>query len=243
MLRMAGYERSQSVRPRVPVLSDHGWLTFTSPDFRDAVLGRLSMRKLAAGELVYRAGDREGGLWAIVDGGVQFESRGPQLSPGLNHVAIPGFWFGEASLIAKTARQVDVYASQSSVFATLSLADCRAILYDDPARWRWIALLADINHDLAMGLVADLLLQEPKQRIVATLLRLSGWRTGRHLSADPVPVHLSQQQFGQVANLSRTVVSGVLHDLKQRGAISISYRSLEVIDGESLEAMLENEDE
>src|SRR5262249_22265010 len=108
MLRMSGYERAwSSARPRFPVLSDHGWLSLTSADFRQAVFDRLQLRKLTAGEAIYRAGDREGGLWAIVEGSVQFEVPGPQLAPSLAHFAIPGFWFGEAPLISKAARQID----------------------------------------------------------------------------------------------------------------------------------------
>lgn len=241
MLRMSGCERSWSVRSRFPTLGDHGWLTLTAPDFRQAVFDRLTIRKFAAGDAVYRAGDRDGGLWAIIEGGVQFEMPGPQLVPGVAHVSIPGFWFGEAPLIGKAERQNDASATEASIFATISLADCRAILDEDPGRWQWIALLANMNRDLAMGIAADLLVQDPRQRIVATLLRLSGWRTGPHLTPNPGPIHLSQQHLGQMANLSRTVVSAALRDLEDRGLIAIGYRSLEVLDGESLKAMLLSE--
>lgn len=238
MLRMSSCERSGSQRPRFPVLSEHGWLALTAPDFRQAVLDRLTFRKLTAGDPVYRSGDREGGLWAVIEGGVQFEISGPQIVPGLAHVAIPGFWFGAASLIGKEARRHDAYASEPSVFATISLLDCRAILDEDPGGWQWIALLASMNLDLAMGMAADLLLQDPRRRVVATLLRLAGWRTGNHLPPNPGPVQLSQQHLGQIANLSRTVVSATLRDLEDRGLISIGYRSLEVLDGEALKTML-----
>lgn len=238
MLRISGCERSWSSRPRLPILSDHGWLALTAPEFREAILDRVQLRKFAAGDAVFRVGDREGGLWAVVEGGVLFEVAGPQLIPSLTHVAIPGFWFGEAPLISKAGRTLDAYALGPSVLATISLADCRAILEEDPARWQWIALLADINRDLAMDLAADLLLQGPRQRIIASILRLSGWRTGSHLTPLPGLVNLSQQQLGQIANLSRTVVSGILRDLQRGGLITIGYRSLEVIDGNGLEAML-----
>src|ERR1700742_1301161 len=114
MLRMSGCDRSWSVRSRFPILSDHGWVSVTSADFRNAVLDRLTIRKLAAGDALYRAGDREGSLWAIIEGGVQFEIPGPQLAPGLNHVAIPGFWFGEGPLIGKADRMIDAYAAEPS---------------------------------------------------------------------------------------------------------------------------------
>jgi len=241
MLRMSGCERPSAARPLLPVLDDHGWLALTPSDFRQAVLERLAIRRLATGEALYRAGDREGGLWAIIEGSVQFEIPGPQLAPSLALVAIPGFWFGEAPLISRAAREINAYAAHASVFATISLADCRTILKEDSARWQWIALLASMNCDLAMGLAADLLLQEPRQRIIAALLRLSGWRTGPHLTPSPGPVHLSQQQLGQIANLSRTVVSSILGDLERRGLIAVGYRTLEVRNGDGLKAMLEGD--
>lgn len=241
MWRLSGCERSPVAKARLPILNDHGWLAVTSPDFRQVVIERLSIRRFAAGEAIYRAGDRDGGLWAIIEGGVQFEIPGPQLMASLAHVAIPGFWFGETPLISRAGRQTTAYAASKSVLATICLADCRAILDEDPARWQWIALLANMNRDLALGLAADLLLQDPRQRVIATLLRLSGWRTGPHLTPHPGAVHLSQQQLGRVANLSRTIVNGVLRDLERKGLITVAYRSLEVLDGDGLQAMLETD--
>lgn len=238
MLRMSGCDRSLPTRTRFPILSDYGWLSLASSDFRQSVLDRLTIRKLAGGEALFRAGDREGGLWAIVAGGVRFELPGPQLAPGLTHVATPGFWFGEAPLIGRTPRLFDAYAAGPSVFATVSLSDFRALLDEDAARWQWIALLASMNRDLAMGVAADLLLQNPRQRVIAVLLRLSGWRTGPHLPPNLAPIHLSQQQLGQISNLSRTVVSAALRDLEERGLIVIGYRSIDVLEGAALKAML-----
>lgn len=238
MLRMSGCERPWPTKVPFPALRDQGWLALTPPDFRQAVLERLTLRKFAAGEAIYRIGDDEGGLWAIVEGGVQFEIPGPQLAPGLAYVAIPGFWFGETPLIRKTVRQLDAIATQPSVFAAISLADCRSVLDEDPSRWQWIALLANLNSDLALGLTADLLLQDPQQRIIASLLRLAGWRTGLPFVANPGPIHLTQQQLGRIANLSRTVASGILRDLERRGLIAMGYRSLEVVDGDGLRSML-----
>jgi CRP-like cAMP-binding protein len=235
---MSRCERSWDTTSRFQVLHDHGWLSLTSADFREAVFERLAIRKFAGGEAIYRAGDRGGGLWGIIEGGVEFEVPGPQLAPSSIHVAIPGFWFGETPLISGIARSINANAASSSIFATISLADCRAILDEDPTRWQWVALLAHMNGDLAMGLAADLLLREPRQRIIATLLRLSGWRTGLYCPANPGRIRLSQQQLGQITNLSRTVVSGILGDLEQRGLIALGYRELEVLDGEDLEALL-----
>jgi CRP/FNR family cyclic AMP-dependent transcriptional regulator len=236
---MSGDEKASfRVKPSLLILSERGWLSLTPADFRRSVLERLSVRRFAVGDAIYRQGEQKGGLWAIVEGGVQFEIPGPQLIPGLAHIAIPGFWFGGAPLIGKTRRLLGAYATQASILATISLTDCRAVLKADPARWQWIALLANMNFDLAMGVVGDLMLHKPRQRVIATLLRLTGWRTGTYLRPHPSPVHISQQQLAQISNLSRTVVSGILRDLERRGLIGIRYRAVEVLDGDGLKTLL-----
>lgn len=225
-------------KTRFASLSSNGWLTFTPVDFRQAVLERLTMRKLSAGEAVYRTDDTEGGLWGIVEGGVLIEMPGPQLTPGLAYVAAPGFWFGETPLIFKSARKFDAYAAQPSIFATVSLADCRTILEEDPRRWQWIALLANMNSRVILGLMADVLLPEPQQRVIAALLRISGLATNLPLLSSPGPLHVTQHLLGRICNLSRTAVSGILRDLERKGLIRIGYRSLEVLDSDGLKAML-----
>lgn len=235
---MSGTERPPIVKEHLTILEKRGWLARTSEDFRQAVLQRVTFRKLASGEAIYRSGDGEGGLWAIVEGGVQFEIPGPQLFPSIAYVAIPGFWFGETPLINNAVRHLEATTTQPSICAGLALADCRAILVADPTRWQWIALLANMSYALAVGVTADLLLPTPKQRLVATLLRLSGWRVSRHLTPHPSPIHLTQQQIGRSAILSRTAASGILRELESQGVIAIRYRSIEVIDPEGLHALL-----
>ncbi len=56
------------------ILSRHGWVSFTSPDFRAAVLARTELHDFAKGEPVYRAVDPAGGLWVLIEGAVELES-------------------------------------------------------------------------------------------------------------------------------------------------------------------------
>ena len=76
-------------------LSRHGWLSFTSPDFRAAVPARTELHDFAKGEPVYLAVDPPGGLWALIDGAVELESGPLGAAPHLMHFESPGFWFGK----------------------------------------------------------------------------------------------------------------------------------------------------
>jgi CRP/FNR family transcriptional regulator, cyclic AMP receptor protein len=209
-------------------LSRHGWLSFTSPEFRAAVLARTELRDFVKGDPVYRAGDPPGGLWALVEGAVEVESGTPGAAPHLMHLGVPGFWIGEAPLIFGVNRLVSVTAARPSMLVTLPLADCRAMLDADPAAWRWIALLSLFTADLAGGVVADLLLRDPVKRTAALLLRLSGVRSRMFRSDKAVPIYLSQEKLGSLVNLSRNSIIPVLHEFERSGHIEISYGMIRV---------------
>ncbi|HET9474465.1 MAG TPA: Crp/Fnr family transcriptional regulator [Steroidobacteraceae bacterium] len=209
-------------------LSRHGWLSFTSPEFRVAVLARLELHDFDKGEPVYRAGDPPGGLWALVEGTVEIEGASPGAAPHLMHLGVPGFWFGEGPLIFGVNRLVSVNAGRPSTLVTLPLADCRAMLCADPAAWRWIALLSLFTADLAGGVVADLLLRDPVKRTAALLLRLAGVRSLMFRSDRAAPIYLSQEKLGSLMNLSRNSIIPVLHDFERNGYIEISYGAIQV---------------
>lgn len=210
-------------------LAGTGWLSFTDPAFRDAVLARIEPRGFEKGEPVYRAGDAPGGLWALIEGAIEIESAAAGAAPHLMHFAVPGFWFGEGPLIAGVTRIVSVNASRPSTLATLPLADCRAILDTEPAYWRWIALLSGMTSDLAGGVVADLLLRDPVTRTAALLLRLAGVRSRAFPSDRPAPIYLSQEKIAHLVNLSRNSIIPVLHEFERNGHIEISYGVIRVL--------------
>ena len=225
-------------KSELAVLRELGWLSLTAADFCQAVLERLSLRRFSAGQAIFRAGDSPGGLWGLVDGTVQVDLLGPQRTPNLAHFGSPGYWFGEGPLIFKSPRRITVYANRPSTLASLSLSDCRDLLESDPASWRWIALLAALSSDLAIDAVAGLLVQDPRQRVVGILLRLSGHRLGSLLPPAPVPITTSQQELARIANLSRTVVSGILRELEKERLVRLHYRRMEVLDKAGLERLL-----
>ena len=154
------------------------------------------------------------------------------------HFAVPGFWFGEWPLIHDQPRRMSIVASRPSILGTVSLADCRAILKQDPAAWRWIAPLSSLTTDLTAGIVADLMLRDPVKRCAALLLRLSGVRNAVLPAKEPAAIYLSQEKLGHLANLSRNSIMPILHDFAQRGCIEVGYGSIVVTNVNALTAMI-----
>ena len=69
------------------------------------------------------------------------------------------------------------------------------------------------------------------------LLRLSGHRLGSFLPPSPGPITAIQQELGRIANLSRTVASGILREFEKKRLIRIDYRRTEVLDKAGLERL------
>jgi CRP/FNR family transcriptional regulator, cyclic AMP receptor protein len=215
-------------------LANHGWLSFTPPAFRKSVLARIQTREFRKGEAIYRAGDPPGGLWVVLSGAVELELPPPDTAPHFVHLAVPGFWFGEWPLIWDKPRRLTVVAALPSTLATLSLADCRALLEADPGAWRWIALLSTMMTDLAAGILSDLLLRDPVKRTAAVLLRIAGMRSHVVVSAEPTPIHLTQEKLAHLVNLSRNSVIPILQDFVRAGFIEVKYGSIAVVDAKGL---------
>lgn len=229
--------RDNPNRRQLEVFVERGWLSLTSPAFRAVVLEKLSIHEFETGDPVYRLNDPAGGLWGIVKGSVAAEIPGPA-GPCLGHFATPGFWFGEGPVIYSSPRRVGVFATCSSTLAHLSLADCQSILAADQSGWRWIALLSNMITDLVLRLAADLMLRDPEQRTAAMLLRLAGLRNGMFLKPYQVPINLSHEKLGQLANLSRNAIGPILKSFENKAYIRLSYRSIEVVDAAGLSALL-----
>jgi CRP-like cAMP-binding protein len=219
-------------------LSNHGWLSFTPPPFRKNVLTKIQSREFKKGEAVYRAGDAPGGLWVVLEGAVELELPPPDTAPHFIHLACPGFWFGEWPLIWDKPRRLTVIATQPSTLATFPLAECRAMLEADPAAWRWIALLCTMTTDLSAGILSDLLLRDPAKRTAAVLLRVAGVRSHLFVSAEPVPIHLSQERLAHLVNLSRNSIIPVLHEFVRLGFIEMKYGSIAIVDVKGLSSSI-----
>lgn len=217
------------IRAARQVLSRWGWLAVTDPAFRSAVLSRTSVHRLSRGETIYRQFDPPGGMWGVAEGAaiVDFarEREGMALAP-----FGPGVWFGEASLVGQGPRLVGVAAACQSTLLHISLVDLQALVTEEPEWWRWIAYQGIISTHYGVGLVCDLQIRNPRERVAAILLRLSA----NTRTVAPLPpagfIPMTQEQLAECANISRTVISQLLAEFVAVGAVALRYRRIEICD-------------
>jgi CRP/FNR family cyclic AMP-dependent transcriptional regulator len=101
--------------------------------------------------------------------------------------------------------------------------DLQRVAESHPEIWRLVAPLVATNEALAVAAVNYLMLREPRKRLAATLLRLSGLRLEfqdrRPLNRVPVTL----QELSEAANLSRTVAAEIMFEFAEIGALKKEY--------------------
>jgi CRP-like cAMP-binding protein len=112
----------------------------------------------------------------------------------------------------------------------------RWLLAERPEHWREIGRLAIEHYDLASGSAADGMIPDARQRVLAMLMRLSGLRDA---TPPAVPsVYLSKEEIGVIANVSRSALNAILHDLAARGVVALGYRLIRIVDPAALGRMV-----
>lgn len=154
------------------------------------------------------------------------------------HIVGPGYWFGELELLLNMPRLIEMKIAEPACLLRLRLKDLQSIAANFPEIWLSIAKLAVTNEALAIAAADDLMLREPKKRLAATLLRLTGLRSdfqGRPV-LNPIPVTLLE--LSEAANLSRSVTATIMSDLSTDGAVKKGYKSVHINRPDFLTSML-----
>jgi CRP-like cAMP-binding protein len=208
------------------IMSRRGWLPATPESIRTAVLERCGLRSFVAGEAIYRHGDPPGGLWGLAAGRIAIEPpAASDFGAYIAYYAAPGYWIGAASIVTRTTRQVGISAARDCVLLHLSIADFEAIAVRDPSAWRWLAVLPIQQTLLATGVATDLMIRDPRRRLMAILLRLAGCRDSPGAgAAQPEEIVVSQEALAVLVNLSRTALGEMLRDFECNGLIARRYR-------------------
>lgn len=218
------------------VLTGKGWLSRSPEEFRVALLEGATTRSVVAGGYLYHSGDEAGTLWGLDSGSVGIEHAVSERLIRTSFVLHPGHWVGEGPFLDGRRRSVGVRALENCSFVGIPAAHVRRLLAERPEYWREIGRLAVEHYDLASGSAADLMIPEARQRVLAVLMRLSGLRDSQPPAAPSV--HLSKEEIGVIANVSRSALSAILRELAARGVVVLGYRMVRIVDPAALGQLL-----
>lgn len=185
-------------------------------------------RHFSAGEIIYLAGDEPDGMYGLASGAldVSFPLQGEEAVT--LHRAEPGFWIGEAALMAGATRIVGLSAALESRVFHIPLGALSELLRRDPACWRLLYEQSFANLTVALTLLAEALSLTPRARVARLLLRLAD---------DDGSVRGSQDDFGRLIGMTRSSVRRALASLAAEGAVRTGYACLEIVDRERLAAI------
>lgn len=223
------------IAERVALLTrSEGWFGRAPREFQKAILARCEWSICSAGQPVYQTADERADLVAVVDGTVEIYSRFGIGDNPLLHLAHEGLWAGYGSVIAGEAPRATIIARVDTLLARVPRRAVHELLAARPEWWRVMSTAVMEYGDIAIGAMADLLIQDNARRCACTVLRITGLRPPRRARTDRRDVIVTQGELAAMVNLSRTTLVQILHQFERAGLIEQGYRELRVIDPAAL---------
>jgi len=198
---------------------------------RRAMLGACELRRLHAGEMLFRQGDRvppaAGAFYGLVAGAFKISSLREDGKEAILAVLEAGNWFGEISLLDQQPRTHDATALGAAEVLVLPRATFDALM-ERHAFARAICRMLAARTRALYGMVEDATLRSTRARVARRLLSLA--RGDATLAGDARPaVPVSQEALAMMLGITRQTLSKELKALAARGAISLGYRRIEIV--------------
>jgi CRP-like cAMP-binding protein len=217
------------------VVDRAGWLPTCSPAFRRWVLESLHWRLVPSGSGVSFAGDQDGGFFCLAQGQITFyTSLGHSLVT--SYFGHPGTWWGQAPLVG-LPRTGTVTTRTECIIGILSQRALETRLEEHPQDWADIARGLSDLFVMSAGAHSDLLIENSRNRIAATLLRLGGNRHRRYPLRIPRRFECTQDELARATGLSRNTAGVHLRSFEREGLITIGYGPIELRNPEGLAAL------
>ena len=208
----------------------------------DAQLDRIrfdmAVRPFAAGTIVCARATPSAHWLGVMDGMLKLENI-TEAGKSSTFASVPaGAWFGEGAVLKGEPRPYEVVALRDSEVAFLPRSSFMWLLENSHPFALWMVghLNARLGHFVAM--VQNQRLGDITAQVAYGLAGL--FHSDLYPSTDR-RITLSQEEIGRLCGLSRQVVNRTLQELQDRGAIRLSYGSVEVTDLDVLKAIARGE--
>jgi len=206
------------------------WFASLPGHHQQRLLDAAVTRQLDAAQTLFRRGDANSGLYAVLAGSIQIGAPGSAARDAVLGVLEPPQWFGEIACLDGGTRTHDARAQAATTLLHVPLAVLLRLAQEDPLWWRQLGrLLAEKTRALFSG-VEDMTLQPAPVRVARRLLAMS---TGHGMLADGAAqrrLPVSQEQLGAMLSLTRQTVSEVLRTFEAEGWVRRLYGAVELLD-------------
>ncbi len=226
---------SQVSRPEAErIMRERGWLPIVPDDFRSEVLRQSVLMRYRSGDSIIHLGDAPGGIFGLVTGTVRISVAPSGSMPRLLMLGVPGHWTGEACFLTNKPRRGDMSAVVDTTMFHLPLDIMNRMAARDPRVIHYFSLILMMSVEFLMQIIHDLQKPEAGRRIASVLQRTT--------SIGDVPIPLTQEELGIMANASRKRVNAILKRFEEEGWLTYTYRSITITNVAALRKFAEGED-
>lgn len=217
--------------------SQQNWVDTLPPPLRDEVLGRMSVRELANGELIYRAGDAADEMYQVVEGAVRIYTLTQDGRELLYDLFPAGACLGEAPLIDDQPRPHMTQAVGAVKLRVLPRADFLELWRAHPAFSLAVARTLCQRSRRLYEIYEGVSLAALSRRMAGRLCALA--ETVGQAGDDGIHfnIRITQEDIGSLVAGSRQSVNRILRQWQCRGVIDIAYGSLVIRNLPTLERL------
>lgn len=203
------------------------WLPHLKPEEAERVASELRITEAQPGELIFRIGRPATYWFGVVDGLLKMTTDTAQGHTMTYSGLSPGGWFGEGTALKRESYRYNVQALRQSLVAGLPVDTFHWLLDHSIGFNRFV--MNQLNERLAQFIGAR---EADRSRSPET-------RVALNLAALVNPVlfpgvgdllRITQQELAYLVGLSRQRVNEALRTLSDKGAISVEYGGVRILD-------------
>ena len=195
------------------------------------LLEAMPTRESGKGEVMLANGEPVEGWWAVLSGLVMLRSAAPQRRASA-FIGVPeGEWFGEGTALKGEARRYEVVALRPSRLICLPLPQMHQLRESSLPFNHFLTNHLNMRLGQAMAIIEAGRTRSPEFRVALYLSPLF-WRHARR-------IHLTQEELGHLAGLSRQTVNRVLRMLEAQRIVSLELGRVAILDDAALQAYLQ----
>jgi len=206
------------------------WFGALAVPLQQALQGGVHTLHGAKGDTVLAAGAGVEGWYAVLSGLVMLhspEARGRHSA----FLGVPGGeWFGEGSAMKAEPRRYRVVALRETRLLCLPLPLFNQLRETSLAFNQYLATHLNMRLGQAMAIIEAGRMRSPEHRVALYLSPLF-WRSTRR-------IHLTQEELGHLAGLSRQTVNRVLRLLEAQRIVSLDFGRVAIVDDAALAAYI-----
>lgn len=206
------------------------WLTGAPPALVRNLLARCDQLTVPAGQVVYRADEPPGGIFAVMSGRVDMHLPRLESERTLVHILGPDAWVGDMAAFSGAPRRFELICQVDTDLLRLSRAELQRLSAEAPEVWPFLVLMVTENMRTAIDAAETLWMRDPVEKVASCLIRVNrgspGW-------GGSIPV--TQHELALMAGLSRRRTIAALQQLTGLGCLAQRYGRIVITDVARLE--------